>query len=89
MSTSDMEYAIFSWPASLWQTRAWLKLLKEKKAWFHFIEEIAQRYKSAEKITLVMDNLNTHTSGSLYETFPPNEAKKLWDLTREYMNKNS
>ena len=26
-----------------------------------------------------MDNLNTHTPGSLYETFPPNEAKKLWD----------
>jgi len=26
-----------------------------------------------------MDNLNTHSPGSLYETFLPNEAKKLWD----------
>ena len=26
-----------------------------------------------------MDNLNTHTPGSLYEIFPPDKAKALWD----------
>jgi hypothetical protein len=26
-----------------------------------------------------MDNLNTHSPGSLYETFPPATAKALWD----------
>jgi len=26
-----------------------------------------------------MDNLNTHTPGSLYETFPPDKARALWD----------
>lgn len=52
---------------------------KTKKDWSYFIAEIAEGYKSAEKITLVMDNLNTHTPGSLYETFLPNEAKRLWD----------
>jgi hypothetical protein len=52
---------------------------KTKKDWSYFIAEIADGYKRAEKITLVMDNLNTHTPGSLYETFPPNEAKRLWD----------
>ena len=26
-----------------------------------------------------MDNLNTHTPGSFYETFPPDKAKALWD----------
>ena len=26
-----------------------------------------------------MDNLNTHEPGSLYETFPPEKAKALWD----------
>lgn len=31
----------------------------------------------AEKIILVMDNLNTHTIGSLYEAFPPDEALRL------------
>ena len=28
-------------------------------------------------IRLVLDNLNTHTPGSLYETFPPEEARRL------------
>lgn len=31
----------------------------------------------AEKVVLVMDNLNTHTTGSLYEAFPPSEARRL------------
>jgi hypothetical protein len=33
----------------------------------------------AEKITLVMDNLNTHNAGSFYEKFPPDKAKALMD----------
>lgn len=33
---------------------------KTKADWAWFIEEIAGQYESAEKITLVMDNLNTH-----------------------------
>jgi hypothetical protein len=31
----------------------------------------------AERIVLVQDNLNTHTPASLYEAFPPAEAKRL------------
>lgn len=31
----------------------------------------------AEKIVLVMDNLNTHKTSSLYEAFPPAEARRL------------
>jgi DDE superfamily endonuclease len=34
-------------------------------------------YPHATKIRLVMDNLNTHTIGSLYETFPPEEARRI------------
>ena len=34
---------------------------------------------SAQKITLVMDNLNTHTGASLYEAFEPAEARRLLD----------
>lgn len=52
---------------------------KTKKDWSYFLEEIAAQYEDAEKITLVMDNLNTHTPGSFYETFQPNKAKALWD----------
>jgi hypothetical protein len=51
---------------------------KTKKDWAMFLEEISCQYKSAEKITLVMDNLNTHEPGSLYETFSPEKAKELW-----------
>ena len=38
-----------------------------------------ERYPQAERVVLVMDNLNTHTLGSLYEAFPPAEAKRLAD----------
>jgi hypothetical protein len=37
------------------------------------------RYPSAEKMVLVQDNLNTHTLASLYEAFPPEEARRLID----------
>jgi len=36
-------------------------------------------YPAARKIILVMDNLNTHNGASLYETFPPEEARRLLD----------
>ena len=52
---------------------------RTKRDWAHFLEEIADQYESAEKITLVMDNLNTHVPGSLYEAFAPDKAKALWD----------
>lgn len=52
---------------------------KTKKDWAYFIEEIAEAYEDAEKITLVMDNLNTHKPGSLYEVFTPEKAKEIWD----------
>jgi transposase len=38
---------------------------------------VDQRYPEAERIVLVMDNLNTHTPASLYEAFDPTEAKRL------------
>ena len=47
---------------------------KTKKDWASFIEDIANEYHYAEKIILVMDNLNTHKPGSLYEVFSPEKA---------------
>jgi DDE superfamily endonuclease len=52
---------------------------KTKVDWAFFVEKIASLYQGAEKITLVMDNLNTHTPGSFYEAFAPEKAKALWD----------
>jgi hypothetical protein len=34
-------------------------------------------FPKAKKIRLVQDNLNTHTKASLYEAFPPDEARRL------------
>ena len=52
---------------------------KTKRDWACFLQEIASNWQDAERITLVMDNLATHTPGALYETFPPEAAKALWD----------
>jgi transposase len=48
--------------------------------WAHCIKDLLDnRYPDAEKVVLVLDNLNTHSPGSLYEAFPPAEAKRLAD----------
>lgn len=46
--------------------------------WAHFIKEMLEdRYADAEQVVLVMDNLNTHDTASLYSAFPPQEARRL------------
>jgi hypothetical protein len=40
-------------------------------------ELAAVRYADAEKIVLVMDNLNTHKVAVLYQAYPPEEARRL------------
>jgi hypothetical protein len=48
--------------------------------WAACIKDLVDvRYPEAETIVLVQDNLNTHTPGSLYEAFPPAEARRLAD----------
>lgn len=43
------------------------------------VRELVNSYPEAEKIVLVMDNLNTHKMASLYEAFPPEEARRLME----------
>lgn len=38
---------------------------------------VDERYPEAEVIRIVLDNLNTHKPASLYETFPPAEARRI------------
>jgi transposase len=53
---------------------------KTKQDWAELLKEIADElYPKAGKITLVMDNLATHTPAALYEAFPAEEAKRIWD----------
>ena len=51
---------------------------RTKQDWARFIRGLVdRRYRHARKVVLVMDNLNTHTPASLYETFKPAEAKRM------------
>jgi len=46
--------------------------------WAHQVRELLDvDYPRAEKVILVCDNLNTHTTASLYEAFEPAEARRL------------
>jgi len=51
---------------------------RTKQEWAQFIRQLADSYyPTADKIVLVMDNLNTHTLAALYEVFPVAEARRL------------
>ena len=46
--------------------------------WAHQIDRLlTEYYPEAERIRLVMDNLNTHKLGSLYQAFPADKARSL------------
>jgi hypothetical protein len=46
--------------------------------WAHFIRDLVEgRYRDAERVVLVMDQLNTHGVASLYEAFDPAEAWRI------------
>lgn len=51
---------------------------RTRKDWALQIKEMLdERYPDAIKVRLIMDNLNTHSIASLYETFDPKEARRL------------
>jgi hypothetical protein len=51
---------------------------RTRRDWAECIKELVDvHYPAAETIRLVLDNLNTHSGASLYETFPPAEARRL------------
>jgi hypothetical protein len=51
---------------------------RTRKDWAHVMKELAdEHYPLAKKIVIVMDNLNTHSPASFYETFEPEEARRL------------
>lgn len=53
---------------------------RTKPDWATTIKTLVdEQYADVEKIILIMDNLNTHTGASLYETFEPKEARRLLD----------
>jgi hypothetical protein len=48
--------------------------------WAECMRELVDvHFPQAERIVVVMANLSTHTAAALYATFPPAEAKRIWD----------
>jgi transposase len=53
---------------------------RTKLDWAHLMRDLVDvHFPTAERIILVMDNLNTHSPAALYEAFPPADAKRVWD----------
>jgi hypothetical protein len=73
------ELFMFAAPLEGWR-RASPREHRKREDWAREIRRLVDvDFPEAEKILLVMDNLNTHSAGSLYETFPPAEAKRIRD----------
>ena len=51
---------------------------RTRRDWARWIQGMLRtRYPQAERVVLILDNLNTHGIASLYETFDPQEARSL------------
>ena len=62
--------------------RRWVEVAgtRTRKDWARFIRSLLDGpYAECEKLVLVMDNLNTHGTASLYGSFPPEEASRIAD----------
>jgi len=73
------EIFMFAAPLEEWR-RAEVTEHRTRIDWAEQIKKLVDKdFPDAEKIVLVMDNLDTHTIGSLYKAFPPEEAKRIKD----------
>jgi DDE superfamily endonuclease len=81
----DSEYvrcgtcSIFVWAEPLaGRRRVVARRQRTRIDWAHEVDQLLTLdYPDAERVVLVMDNLNTHTIGSLYEAFEPAKARAL------------
>jgi hypothetical protein len=81
----DSEYirrgtcSIFVWVEPLaGHRRVSARQQRTRVDWAHEVDQLLTNdYPDAEKVVLVMDNLNTHSIGSLYEAFDPAKAFAL------------
>ena len=85
VAREDSEYircgtcSIFVWAEPLrgWR-RAYADSTRTRIDWAHGVEQLLTvDYPNADKVVLVMDNLNTHSVASLYQAFPPEKAYAL------------
>ena len=70
---------MFNEPLGGWR-RVTVSRTRKKDDGAHQIRKLVDEdYPDANKIILVCDNLNTQDASSLYQTFPPSEARRIWE----------
>lgn len=68
---------LLSAPLLGWRTIA-VTARRTRSDWAHLLRALVdEHFPNAPRITLVLDNLNTHDPASLYQTFPPAEARRI------------
>ncbi|WP_404308936.1 transposase [Neorhodopirellula lusitana] len=68
---------MYTEPFAGWR-EAYAREIKTKADWALLMAELLEgRYANCETVTLVCDNLNTHTRGAFYEVFEPSRARGL------------
>jgi hypothetical protein len=68
---------LFTEPLAGWR-KVSVRAKKTRQDWAQEIKMLLEEdYPDAQYVILVCDNLNTHSLGSLYETFSPEEAQRL------------
>ena len=68
---------LFSEPLAGWR-QATARARRTKADWAVEVAGLVEgRYAECPKVTLVCDNLNTHTKGAFYEVFEPTRAREL------------
>ncbi len=75
--TGTANMFIFFAPLSGWRH---IKITQRRTMidWAHCMRELVDvHFPDAEKLVIVMDNLNTHKLAALYEAFPPAEARRI------------
>lgn len=70
---------VFSEPLAGWRTVR-VTAHRTKVDWADQVRAVLdERYPTAERVTLVCDNLNVHTPGAFYQAFAAAEARRLLD----------
>ena len=60
----------------------WTRVTAQRtyRDWAYLVRDLVdEQFPEADRLVLVLDNLNLHVGGALYETFPPAEAQRLLD----------
>lgn len=58
--------------------QVWVFPQRRAREFAHALRALVDAWPDAERLVLVLDNLNTHRPSALYATFPPAEACRVW-----------